>query len=107
MRGALSPNGFGKPRLSPVAGFSFCENRVPLILKVLGDAIDTAAMTGHVEYLFAASFYIADQAARERGWLPSGRSTWQKADGTMVCFICLDEQLEAVPAGVTVHRVGR
>jgi hypothetical protein len=59
-----------------------------------------------VEYLFAASFYIADQDARKRGWVPSGRAAWLKADGTMVCFICLEEQLAAVPAGVTVHRVG-
>jgi hypothetical protein len=57
-----------------------------------------------VEYLFAASFYLADQAARKR-WRPSGRAAWLKADGTMVCFICLDEQLAAVPEGVTVHRV--
>jgi hypothetical protein len=58
-----------------------------------------------VEYLFAASFYAADQDARQRGWRPSGRAAWLKADGTTVCFICLDEQLAAVPAGVTVHRV--
>ena len=58
-----------------------------------------------VEYLFAASFYLADQAARKRGWRPSGRTAWQKADGTLVCFICLDEQLAEVPAGVTVHRI--
>jgi hypothetical protein len=69
-------------------------------------SIDTAAMTCVVEYLYAASFYIADRAARERGWRPSGRAAWLKADGTMVCFICLDEQLAAVPDGVTVHRVG-
>jgi hypothetical protein len=62
-------------------------------------------MSARVEYLFAASFYVADQAARERGWHPSGRTTWLKADGTVVCFICLDEQLAAVPAGTKIHRV--
>ena len=61
-------------------------------------------MSGAVEYLFAASFYDADQAARKLGWRPSGRATWHKADGTLVCFICLEEQLTAVPPGVKVHR---
>ena len=58
-----------------------------------------------VEYLFAPSFYLADRAARKRGWRPSGRTEWQKADGTLVCFICLDEKLAEVPAGVRVHRI--
>jgi hypothetical protein len=87
-------------------GFSFFGTAVPLILKVRVGTISIVAMTGHVEYLFAASFYVADQAARERGWHPSGRTTWLKADGTMVCFICLEEQLAEVPAGATVHRIG-
>jgi hypothetical protein len=64
-------------------------------------------MDGSVEYLFAASFYEADRAARKKGWHPCARSAWLKADGTMVCFICLQEQLAAVPAGTKVHRVGR
>jgi hypothetical protein len=59
-----------------------------------------------IEYLFAASVTIADQAARKQGWRPSGRAAWQKCDGTIVYFICFEEQLAAVPAGVTVHRVG-
>ena len=58
------------------------------------------------EYLFAPSFYIADRVARERGWLPRGRAEWHKPDGTLVCFICLAEQLAMVPEGSTVHYVG-
>jgi hypothetical protein len=93
------PNAATSPLLeSPSAlavGFSF--------LVSVGRRHDTAAVT--VEYLYAASFYKADQDARKRGWRPSGRAAWHKADGTIVCFICLDEQLAAVPHGVTVHRV--
>ena len=63
-------------------------------------------MSSVVEYLFAASVTVADQAARKNGWRPSGRATWLKADGTMVCFICFEEQLAAVPTGVIVHLVG-
>jgi hypothetical protein len=59
-----------------------------------------------VEYLYAAYFYEADKAARKRGWRSGGRAAWLKSDGTMVCFICLEEQLAAVPAGVEVHRAG-
>lgn len=61
-------------------------------------------MSIRVEYLFAAALTIADQAARKQGWRPSGRTTWIKSDGTTVYFICLEEQLAAVPAGVKVHR---
>ena len=64
-------------------------------------------MRGSVEYLFAASFSVGDQAARKQGWRPCGRAAWQKADGTSVFLICLAEQLAAVPAGVTVHVVGK
>jgi hypothetical protein len=60
-----------------------------------------------IEYLFAASFYIADQAARKQGWLPRGRAEWHKPDGTVVCFICLEEHLAAVPADMTVYIVGK
>jgi hypothetical protein len=60
-----------------------------------------------IAYLFAASFYIADQAARKQGWLPRGRAEWHMPDGTVVCFICLEEHLAAVPAGVTVYVVGK
>jgi hypothetical protein len=63
-------------------------------------------MNGTIEYLFAASFYIADKAAREHGWRPRGRAEWTKPDGTVVCFICLEEQLAIVPVGATVHVVG-
>src|SRR5262245_35235704 len=59
-----------------------------------------------VEFLFAVSIHIADQAARKRGWRPSGRAAWLKADGTMVCFICFEEQLAGIPAGARVHKVG-
>jgi hypothetical protein len=45
-------------------------------------------------------------AARRWGWQSSSRTTWQKPDGTTVCFICLEEQLAAVPAGTRVHRIG-
>ena len=62
-------------------------------------------MSDRVQYLFAPSFYLADQAAREKGWRPSGRSAWLKADGTTVCFICLEEQLAAVPPGTRVYRI--
>jgi hypothetical protein len=63
------------------------------------------SMSSTVEYLFAASLTVADQAARKKGWRPSGRAKWLKADGAMVCFICFEEQLAAVPAGAKVHRV--
>jgi hypothetical protein len=64
-------------------------------------------MSNPVEYLFAASFTVADQAARKQGWRPCGRTAWNKPDGTLVYFICLAEQLAIVPAGVTVHVVGK
>ena len=57
-----------------------------------------------IEYLFATSVTVADCAARKKGWRPAGRAAWLKADGTTVCFICFEEQLAAVPAGVKVHR---
>jgi hypothetical protein len=63
-------------------------------------------MSEPIEYLFAVSFHAADQAARKQGWLGRGRSDWLKPDGAAVYFICLQEQLEAVPAGVTVYVVG-
>jgi hypothetical protein len=65
------------------------------------------ASMSSIEYLFAASFYIADQAARKQGWLPRGRAEWHKPDGTVVCFICLEEHLAAVPADMTVYIVGK
>jgi len=60
-----------------------------------------------IEYLFAASVTIADKAARRQRWRPTGRTAWLKADGTIVCFICLAEQLAVVPDGATVHVVGK
>ena len=57
-----------------------------------------------IEYLFATSVTVADQAARKKGWSPAGRAAWLKDDGTTVCFICFKEQLAAVPPGVKVHR---
>ena len=60
-----------------------------------------------IEYLFAASISVADQAARKKGWRPNGRADWYKPDGTMVYFICLAEQLAVVPDGATVHVVGK
>jgi len=50
-------------------------------------------MSGSVEYLFAAAVAIADEAAREQGWRPCGRTEWHKPDGTIVYFICFEEQL--------------
>jgi hypothetical protein len=64
-------------------------------------------MSSSVEYLFAAAFSVADHAARKQGWRPCGRAAWLKPDGTSVLFICLAEQLAAVPAGATVHVVGK
>jgi hypothetical protein len=59
-----------------------------------------------VEYLFAASFHIADEAARNEGWEPRGR-TWHKPDGTSVCFICFEEQLAVTGQHVTIYFVGK
>jgi hypothetical protein len=56
-------------------------------------------MSTPVEYLFVATFAIADQAARKQ-------AQWNKPDGTVVCFICLEEQLAIVPADATVYVVG-
>ena len=61
-------------------------------------------MSSSVEYLFVAALSVADQAARKKGWRQSGRAAWLKADGTTVYFICSEEQLATVPAGVKVHR---
>jgi hypothetical protein len=47
-----------------------------------------------VEYLFAPSFYLADRAARKRGWRPSGRTEWQWPFGVV----------EAIWAAVAVWR---
>ena len=63
-------------------------------------------MSTPVEYLFAAAFAVADQAARKQGWRPSGRAAWQKPDGTVVCFVCFAEQLAVIPGGATVYVVG-
>jgi len=64
-------------------------------------------MSESVEYLFAPSVSIADQAARKHGWRPRGRTEWHKPDGTTVYFICFPEQFAIVPAGATVHVVGK
>ena len=68
-----------------------------------GDAI----MGAQVEYLFAASVMIADQAARRQGWRPRGRTSWHKPDGVEVRFISLAGQLAIVEPGMTVHVVGK
>jgi hypothetical protein len=64
-------------------------------------------MSKSVEYLFASAVSIADQAARKQGWSPRGRAEWHKPDGTTIYFICFPEQLAIVPAGATVHVVGK
>jgi hypothetical protein len=46
----------------------------------------------------------AEAFARAKGWRPSGRAAWLKADGTTVYFISLEAQLAAVPAGTKIHR---
>jgi hypothetical protein len=63
-------------------------------------------MSNPVEYLFGANFYLADRIAREQEWQSHGRSAWLKPDGTIIYFICLEEQLAAVPADVTIHVIG-
>ena len=63
-------------------------------------------MSTPVEYLFAATLSVADQAARKRGWHPHGRSGWIKPHGNEVYFIGLAEQLAVIPAGSTVYVVG-
>ena len=64
-------------------------------------------MSSQVEYLFAISLTVADQAACKQGWRPYGRTQWNKPDGTAVLFICFEEQLAVVPAGTTVHVIGK
>jgi hypothetical protein len=64
-------------------------------------------MSRPVEYLFAAALTIADQAARRQGWQPRDRAEWHKPDGTVVYFLCLEEQLAITPAGATVHVIGK
>jgi hypothetical protein len=64
------------------------------------------AMSNPLEYLFAANFYLADRTAREQEWQSHGRAAWLKPDSTIVYFICLEEQLAAVPADVTIHVIG-
>jgi hypothetical protein len=66
-----------------------------------------AAMSRPFEYLFAVSLSVADQAVRKKGRRQSGRAAWQKPDGAIVYFICFEEQLAIVPAGATVHVVGK
>jgi hypothetical protein len=63
-------------------------------------------MEGSSEYLFAAGINVADEAARKQGWLPRGRTGWQKPDGTVVHFICFIEQMAIVPKAATVYLVG-
>jgi hypothetical protein len=68
-----------------------------------------APNSGHAERraCMSAKCQVADNAARKRGWRPAGRAAWLKADGTTVLFVCFEEQLAALPAGVRVHVVGR
>jgi hypothetical protein len=63
-------------------------------------------MSVSVEYLFAASISLADQAPRNQGWQPHGRTGWLKADGNEVHFICFEEQLSVVGKDVTIYFVG-
>jgi hypothetical protein len=63
-------------------------------------------MSNPVEYLFGANFYLADRTARQQEWQSHGRAAWLKPDGTIVYFICLEEQLAAVPTNVIIHVIG-
>jgi hypothetical protein len=63
-------------------------------------------MSVPVEYLFAASISLADQAARKQGWHPLGGTGWIKPDGNEVHFICFEEQLAIVDNDVTIYFVG-
>jgi hypothetical protein len=63
-------------------------------------------MGGSVEYLFAPTIGVADQAARKQGWLTHGRTQWQKSDGTLVQFIFCVEQVALVPKKATIYIVG-
>lgn len=67
----------------------------------------TRPMSNPVEFLFAATVTVADKAARAQGWRSRGRADWLKPDCTVVLFICIAQQLAAVPAGATVHFVGK
>jgi hypothetical protein len=42
----------------------------------------------------------------ERDGFGEGEQHGRRPDGTAVCFICLEDQLAAVPAEVTVYVVG-
>ena len=59
-------------------------------------------MISTVEYLFAASL-----AHPQAGWRPCGRAAWHKPDGTVVHFLCFEEQLAIVGPGATMHVVGK
>jgi hypothetical protein len=63
-------------------------------------------MTNPVEYLFAATIALANQAARKQGWHPYGRTGWIKPDGNEVHFICFEEQLAVLRRDVTIYFVG-
>jgi hypothetical protein len=69
-------------------------------------AIRVGMERGAVEYLFAAAVGVADQAARKQGWLPRGRTGWQKPDGTAIHFISFVEQIAIVPKEATIYFVG-
>ena len=63
-------------------------------------------MSNRVEYLFAASIIIADQAARQQGWRQCSRDAWLKRERTTVYFLSLLVQLEIVSASEIVHVLG-
>ena len=65
-----------------------------------------ARMESSVEYLFAASIRLSDEAARRQGWRVYGRTGWLKPDGGEVNFICLEEQPSVVGKDVTNYFVG-
>ena len=51
---------------------------------------------GVLQYLFASSITLADQAARKQGWHAYGRTGWITPDGNEVHFICFEEQLAVI-----------
>jgi len=63
-------------------------------------------MGNSIEYLFASSITLADQAARKQGWHAYGRTGWITPDGNEVHFICFEEQLAVIGKRITIYFVG-
>ena len=57
------------------------------------------------EYVFAPSLDKARAFAKVQGWRQAGRGGFVKADGTLVHFVCFEQQLRAISPRATVHIV--